>query len=146
MPPKKRTNEEANQDDDDDNSTTTTTTVKKSKKQATLQAFGVTSTTATATSSEVTTTSVAVAAGSLPALISDAKWRSALASEFAKPYFKAIETFVDKAYKSETVYPPRELIFHALNLTPLDDVRVVIIGQVIPYNLFLFILSLKIKD
>ena len=57
-------------------------------------------------------------------------WKKALAGEFSQPYFEGIINFL-KAEKKEgkTVYPPGPLIFNAFACTPLDEVRVVILGQ-----------------
>ena len=57
-------------------------------------------------------------------------WKVALASEFDKPYFEQLVRFLhtEKA-AGKTIYPPGSLIFNAFNLTPLPDVKVVIIGQ-----------------
>ena len=46
-----------------------------------------------------------------------------------KDYFKSLESFWDEKYSTTVVYPPRELIFNAFQLTPLEEVMVVIIGQ-----------------
>lgn len=46
-----------------------------------------------------------------------------------KDYWNSLESFWDKEYASKTIYPPRQLIFNAFNLTPLDQLKVVIIGQ-----------------
>ena len=62
-------------------------------------------------------------------LLRDAGWRNALAPEFAKPYFRSLEKAVLAEYANKTVFPPREELFAALNRTPLESVRVVIIGQ-----------------
>ncbi len=62
-------------------------------------------------------------------LIREPTWREALAEEFVAPYFAALETFVENAYASEVVYPPKDKVFEAFNLTPLNKVKVVIIGQ-----------------
>lgn len=43
-------------------------------------------------------------------------------------YFQNILTFLDKVYEKK-VYPKREDVFKAFTLTPLDKVKVVIIGQ-----------------
>ena len=40
-----------------------------------------------------------------------------------------LNDFLNKEYRDYTCYPPRELLFNAFRLTPLDKVRVVIIGQ-----------------
>lgn len=47
----------------------------------------------------------------------------------SKDYYISLNEFWDKEYASHTVFPPRELIFNAFNLTPLDQVKVVVIGQ-----------------
>jgi uracil-DNA glycosylase len=57
-------------------------------------------------------------------------WKKELHSEFEKPYFGKIKEFIvaEKA-KGKTVFPPGPLIFNAFNLTPFQDVKVVILGQ-----------------
>ena len=55
-------------------------------------------------------------------------------SEFFKeiqsePFCEMLNTFLNKEYRDHTCYPPRNLLFNAFKLTPLDKVRVVIIGQ-----------------
>ncbi|MFI3331451.1 MAG: uracil-DNA glycosylase [Rikenellaceae bacterium] len=59
----------------------------------------------------------------------DNSWRELLKEEFEKPYFKSLESFLESEYENYTVYPKRENLFRALNLCPLDSVKVVIIGQ-----------------
>ena len=57
-------------------------------------------------------------------------WKRALAGEFEKPYFQALAKKLHEEKRSgEAIYPPGPLIFNAFNLTPLDKVKVVIIGQ-----------------
>ena len=57
-------------------------------------------------------------------------WKNALASEFTKDYFKSLTDFVRSEYMSgKTVYPEPKNIFNAFNLCPLNNVKVVIIGQ-----------------
>ena len=57
-------------------------------------------------------------------------WKEALKPEFSKPYFNTLIDFIkqEKA-DGKTVYPPGSLIFNAYNTTPLDQVKVVILGQ-----------------
>ena len=57
-------------------------------------------------------------------------WKEALREEFDKPYMEALSEFLrtEKA-AGKVIYPPGPLIFNALNSTPLDQVKVVIIGQ-----------------
>lgn len=57
-------------------------------------------------------------------------WKAVLAEEFQKPYFQKIkQTLVEEKQNGKTIYPPGPLIFNAFNLTPFDEVKVVIIGQ-----------------
>lgn len=56
-------------------------------------------------------------------------WRDALASEFAAPYFSRLQAFVASERAVGEVFPPAEDVFNALRMTPIDQVRVVILGQ-----------------
>ena len=57
-------------------------------------------------------------------------WKDALNSEFEKEYFVKLTNFVRNEYMSgHAIYPAPKNIFNAFNLCPLDDVKVVIIGQ-----------------
>lgn len=56
-------------------------------------------------------------------------WLEVLGEEFRKPYYKALYEFVKNEYNSTQVFPPSEDIFNAFHLTPLSEVKVVIIGQ-----------------
>jgi len=56
-------------------------------------------------------------------------WDLALSEEFNKDYFLNIKDFIDAEYSSKTIYPPYDDIFNAFKLTPLSDVKVVILGQ-----------------
>lgn len=56
-------------------------------------------------------------------------WDLALKDEFEKDYFLKIMEFIDREYSSKTVYPPYEEIFNAFKMTPLGNVKVVILGQ-----------------
>lgn len=59
----------------------------------------------------------------------EGSWKEQLAPEFSKPYFKQLTDKVRHEYASTTVYPPGPKIFAALDTTPFDQVKVVIIGQ-----------------
>jgi uracil-DNA glycosylase len=59
----------------------------------------------------------------------DESWKKRLVSEFEKPYFKELTDFVKNEYKTKKVYPPPKDIFRAFDLTPFDNVKVVILGQ-----------------
>lgn len=56
-------------------------------------------------------------------------WQLALKDEFHKEYYKSLYTFIKSEYETTTVYPPSEELFSAFHLTPLHDVKVVILGQ-----------------
>jgi len=56
-------------------------------------------------------------------------WRAALKPATSTENFRTLEQFLQKEWASQTIYPPKPLIFEALNLTPLDQVKVVILGQ-----------------
>ena len=56
-------------------------------------------------------------------------WRPLLAEELKKPYFAALAERVDAAYGTQAVFPLREELFTAFELTPPEAVRVVILGQ-----------------
>lgn len=56
-------------------------------------------------------------------------WDSVLNDEFEKDYFLKIKEFVKKEYNAKTIYPPCDDVFNAFKLTPLSNVKVVILGQ-----------------
>lgn len=57
-------------------------------------------------------------------------WKEGLKDEFAKPYFEQIVFFLKtERMAGKTIYPPGPLIFNAFEQTPLNKVKVVIIGQ-----------------
>lgn len=56
-------------------------------------------------------------------------WLDALRGEFGKPYYRQLFEKVNQEYKSNQIFPPAEDIFNAFHLTPLKDVKVVILGQ-----------------
>lgn len=60
----------------------------------------------------------------------EAGWMSALEAEFEQPYMLKLREFLaaEKAQK-KTIYPHSSDCFNALNFTPLDQVKVVILGQ-----------------
>ena len=57
------------------------------------------------------------------------EWEKALHPEFKKPYYAQLYKKVLNAYRTETVYPPSTDIFNAFAFTPLEHVKVVILGQ-----------------
>ena len=56
-------------------------------------------------------------------------WRELLADEFEKPYFKKLETYVAQEVASQTVYPSVSHIFAAFKRTPVNQVKVLLLGQ-----------------
>lgn len=56
-------------------------------------------------------------------------WKEKLADEFEKEYFKELTNFVKEEYKDGPVYPHPKNVFRAFELTPFDEVKVVILGQ-----------------
>jgi uracil-DNA glycosylase len=56
-------------------------------------------------------------------------WQKLLRPEMDKEYFQDLIRAVNLAYQNRITYPPREHIFNAFNLCPLEEVRVVILGQ-----------------
>ena len=57
------------------------------------------------------------------------RWKDLLAQEVEQPYYKQLVTFLEQQYREETVYPKKENIFNALQLTDYNQVKVVILGQ-----------------
>lgn len=58
-----------------------------------------------------------------------AAWQAVLGDEFDQPYFRRLQAFLDRERAAHTVYPPENQIYEALQTTPLDRVRVLILGQ-----------------
>ncbi len=56
-------------------------------------------------------------------------WQKIIKQEINKDYYKSIKTKLDIEYKTKTIFPPREDIFKAFDLTAFEDLKVVILGQ-----------------
>ncbi|MBQ6368459.1 MAG: uracil-DNA glycosylase [Parasporobacterium sp.] len=56
-------------------------------------------------------------------------WQEALKAEYAKPYYKQLYQFVNEEYRTRKIFPPGNDIFNAFHLTPLNQVKAVILGQ-----------------
>ena len=56
-------------------------------------------------------------------------WLEPLKPEFSKPYYRDLYNKVKEEYSRTLVFPPSDKIFTAFELTPLNKVKVVIIGQ-----------------
>jgi len=56
-------------------------------------------------------------------------WLLSISGEFKKPYYQKLYQFVREEYNTRVIYPPADDIFNALHLTPLSEVKVLILGQ-----------------
>lgn len=56
-------------------------------------------------------------------------WLKAVGSEFRSPYYKELYQFIKSEYGRYVIYPNADDIFNAFHLTPLSQVKVVILGQ-----------------
>lgn len=56
-------------------------------------------------------------------------WKELLQEEKNKEYYQNLMKFVEKEYVEKTCLPKKENIFNAFELTPLENVKVVILGQ-----------------
>ncbi|MCV3456528.1 uracil-DNA glycosylase [Campylobacter sp. CNRCH_2016_0050h] len=60
----------------------------------------------------------------------DNAWKEFLKEEFLKPYFLEIKThYINALNERKTIYPPANLIFNAFNLTPLQNLKIILLGQ-----------------
>lgn len=60
----------------------------------------------------------------------ESSWKDALAGEFGKQYFESLVRFLHQEKdQGKRIFPPGSQIFKAFDLTPLDQVKVVILGQ-----------------
>lgn len=60
----------------------------------------------------------------------ESSWKVRLQDEFAQPYMAELRAFLlQRKRAGAVIYPPGPLIFNALNSTPFDKVKVVILGQ-----------------
>lgn len=56
-------------------------------------------------------------------------WLEAVGGEFKKPYYRELYKFVKEEYSKTLVFPPANDVLAAFNLTPLKEVKCVILGQ-----------------
>lgn len=56
-------------------------------------------------------------------------WNDILSLEFSKDYFISLNNFINNEQSTHTIYPNNNDIFNAYNITPLESVKVVILGQ-----------------
>ena len=57
------------------------------------------------------------------------QWRLLLSDALNTESFRQLELFLNREYREQEIFPPRENLFHAFRLTPPDQVKVVILGQ-----------------
>lgn len=63
-------------------------------------------------------------------LLTDKSWNRLLSEELKKPYLRELQSFLVRELKAgKVIYPHKNEMFAALNLTPFDQVKVVILGQ-----------------
>lgn len=63
-------------------------------------------------------------------MILEESWQEAIGGEFDKPYMQELKTFLrEQKDQKRVIFPPSSKWFEALALTPLDQVKVVILGQ-----------------
>lgn len=56
-------------------------------------------------------------------------WKNALDGKFKEDFFKDLVIYLKDEYQSKMVFPPGKELFNAFNFCPLDEVKVVILGQ-----------------
>jgi uracil-DNA glycosylase len=59
----------------------------------------------------------------------ETSWKAALKDEFNSAYFRDLKSFLKQERASHTLYPAGQNIFSAFNKTPINEVKVVILGQ-----------------
>lgn len=64
-----------------------------------------------------------------PRIEMDREWQAIVDEERKQPYYEELMRKVSEAYAARTVYPPANRVFRALELTPLSEAKVVILGQ-----------------
>lgn len=64
----------------------------------------------------------------MPSMLPDS-WETALGEELDKPYFKQLTDFVEDERREHRIFPPRDEVFAALDATPFEQVKVLILGQ-----------------
>jgi uracil-DNA glycosylase len=64
----------------------------------------------------------------MPAGIPDA-WLPVLEGEIQKPHFHKLQSFLDEERREYTVFPPEPEVYAALQMTPFEKVKVLLLGQ-----------------
>jgi uracil-DNA glycosylase len=61
-------------------------------------------------------------------------WKDFISEEMKKDYFKEIDKTLKIDSKKYVIYPPKEQIFRAFDLCPIENIKVVLLGQDVYYN------------
>jgi uracil-DNA glycosylase len=56
-------------------------------------------------------------------------WEEIINKQKEQEYFKKLEEIINQKYETTTVFPPKNKIFSAFSITPIDELKVVILGQ-----------------
>ncbi|WP_310428192.1 uracil-DNA glycosylase [Chamaesiphon sp. VAR_48_metabat_135_sub] len=56
-------------------------------------------------------------------------WQKVLAEEFEKPYFQKLQDFLIEERQTQTIFPAAADVFSAFELTPYENVNVLVLGQ-----------------
>ncbi|KAL3905960.1 MAG: hypothetical protein SGARI_004215 [Bacillariaceae sp.] len=105
-----------------------TTTSQKRKRSATTR--DATNTTTVSNDESVQTSSSSMAFDNLQDGLTESSWKAALKSHFTSASYQRLQHFLqDEQNSGATIYPPPESVFNALNMCPLNDTKVVILGQ-----------------
>lgn len=56
-------------------------------------------------------------------------WDNFLNREHESLYYQKMDKFIEEEYENKVIYPPKDEIFNVFKLTPLSDIKVVILGQ-----------------
>ncbi len=66
---------------------------------------------------------------SLKSLVTQSSWQTLLQAEWDKPCIQKLENFLTEELAHKTILPPQNQWFNSLNSTPVEQVKVVILGQ-----------------
>ena len=56
-------------------------------------------------------------------------WQQVLSAEFEQPYFQKLQDFISTERQTQTIFPSDADVFSAFELTPYENVKVLILGQ-----------------
>jgi uracil-DNA glycosylase len=62
-------------------------------------------------------------------LVIPVPWQPVIGAETAKPYYQKLMEFLAAERKRHTIFPPEHEVYAALELTPYDQVKVLLLGQ-----------------